>query len=235
MTETNPLADNELDENLVADYLRRHPHFLSHHPDVLTAQQIPHQPGRGVASLVERQVRLLRERNEALDERLTELLQAARENERVAGRLVELACNLLEADSLDAVLALVRDTLLSEFSADVVWIRLLDRDGAAASRDPARFIRPDAPELAPFAEILEHGQPQCGGITPQALADLYPGDTSVTPASAAVVPLTAGNPLGLVILGSVSDGHFHPEMGTHFLGQLGALVTAAVASHGGER
>jgi len=233
MTETKPLADGELDAAAVADYLQRHPDFLSRHPDVLTAQQVPHRPGRGVASLIERQVRLLRERNEHLEGRLAELLRAARENERVGARLVELACSLLEADSLDAVLALVRDTLLAEFSADVVWIRLIDREeGAAAARDPERFVMPEAGELAAFDDCLRHGQPQCGGIDEQALARIFaPDEPAAAPASAAVVPLTAGRPLGIVVMGSHEPGHFHPDMGTHFLAQLGALVTAAVARH----
>lgn len=233
MTETKPLADGELDASAVADFLQRQPEFLSQHPDVLAAQHVPHRPGHGVTSLIERQVQVLRERNEQLEARLAEILRAGRENERVGNRLIELACSLLEADSLDAVIALVRDTLLGEFSADVVWIRLLDRDGGdAAERDPERFIVPDAPEIAGLADCLSSGQPQCGRIDPDTLARIFaPGDPAQAPASAAVIPLTAARPLGLMVLGSHQPDHFHPAAGTHFLGQLGALVTAAVTGH----
>lgn len=231
MTRSDPLTSDVPDAASVAAYLRRNPDFLAHHPDVLAALRVPHEPGPGVASLVERQVQALREHNERLERRLGTLLQTARENERVGNSLVGLGRGLLEADSLDAVLALVRDTLLNELSADFVWIRLIDSaDGQRAARDPGRFILPDAAELEPFADCLEGGRPVCGGLEHAHIAALC-GVDGAELGSAAVVPLVAGRPSGVVVLGSRDGRHFHPDMGTHFLAQLGELVTSGVNRH----
>jgi len=232
MTETDSLATGEPDAEAVAAFLRRYPEFLARHPDVLATVRVPHQPGGGAVSLLERQLRLLRERNQQLEQRLAGLLETARENERLGIRLLGLARGLLEADSLDAALALVRDVLLNEFRADAVRIRLID-GGAAGARsafDRARFLAPGAAELTHFADCLETGEPVCGGIELERMAALF-GEDAASLASAAVVPLVAGRPLGLVGLASRDGAHFHPDMGTLFLTQLGEIVTAGVQRH----
>ncbi len=231
MSETDPIRPDEPDEAAVVEYLRRYPEFLAQHPEVLAVVRVPHQPGGGATSLVERQVRLLREQNERLERQLADLLYTARDNERVGRRLLGLGRGLLEADSLDAVLALVRDALLNEFSADRVWIRLIDAGHERrAGLDPERFLLPDDPVLAPFGDCLESGEPVCGGFDLADIAALT-GEPTDDLASAAVVPLTAGHPVGLVVLGSTDARHFHSDMGTHFLRQLGELVSTGVSRH----
>lgn len=231
MSEIEPVRSDEPDEAAVVEYLRRYPEFLAQHPEVLAVVRVPHRPGGGATSLVERQVKLLREQNERLERQLGELLYTARDNERVGRRLLGLGRGLLEADSLDAVLALVREALLNEFSADRVWIRLIDPGYERhAGLDPERFLRPDDPVLAPFGQCLDSGEPVCGGIERNDIAALT-GESADDLASAAVVPLNGGHPVGLVVLGSTDARHFHPDMGTHFLRQLGELVSTGVTRH----
>jgi len=231
MTDPDAVSENRLDESTVADYLRQHPDFLARHPDVLADVRVPHDPGAGVVSLIERQVSVLRERNQRLESRLGELLQTARDNERVGARLLTLGRGLLEAESLDGVVALVRETLLSEFAADEVIIRLIDtEDGHHAEGDAERFVRAGHPAIAPFDDFLRRGEPVCGDVTQQQRDALY-GETADEIGSSALVPLRSGRALGLIGLASRDPGHFHSAMGTLFLAQLGELVSAGVAAH----
>ncbi len=231
MTDPDAVGSSVLDENDVAEYLRQHPDFLARHSELLAGLRIPHNPGTGAVSLIERQIVVLRERNQRLEARLSELLQTARDNERVGTRLLALGRGLLEADSLDGVIALVRDTLLSEFAADEVVIRLIDtEDGHHATRDPGRFVRPGDPAIAAFDDFLRRGEPVCGEVTRQQQEALF-GEDVTPPGSCALVPLRSGRALGLIGLASRDTGHFHAGMGTHFLAQLGELVSAGVAAH----
>ncbi len=214
----------ELDDETVAEYLRANPDFLERHEDVLTALDIPHRPGPGAISLIERQVAALRQRNERLERKLAELMRTARENERVGGRLLALGRGLLEAESLDGVLALVRDALLTEFAADEAVIVLIDSDGPA----DGHFLAADDAIAQAFAGILEHGHPICGRLGDEQQAALF-GERTERIASAAVVPLRAGSISGLIGLGSHDPEHFTPDMGTLFLEQLGELVSAGIA------
>lgn len=228
---TGGLATASLDEDTVAEYLRQNPDLLARHPELLADLRVPHRPGGGAVSLIERQVELLRERNGRLERRLSDLLRAARDNERLGVRLLALGRGLVEADSLDAVLALVRDALLNEFAADEVAIRLIDTDdGGRAEREPERFVRPGDPAIAAFDDFLRRGEPVCGEVTDQQQQALF-GPRTEDMGSSALVPLRTGRALGLIGLGSTDPGHFHPDMGTLFLGQLGELVSAGVARH----
>ena len=218
-----------LDEERVAAFLRDHPDFLSRRPELLAALEVPHRTG--AVSLIERQVSILRQRNERLEERLTALMRTARDNERVGARLLALGRGLLDADSLDAVLALVRDMLLNEFAADEVTVRLIDtEDGTRAARHPARFAHPHDPELEVFSDLLRQAQPICGDVTAQQQSALF-GNRAERIGSCALVPLRAGRALGVVGLASTDPGQFRADMGTLFLGQLGELVSAGVACH----
>lgn len=231
MTDPDAVSETPVDESAVADFLRRHPDFLARHPDLLAEVRVPHDPGAGVVSLIERQVSVLRERNLRLESRLGELLQTARDNERVGARLLALGRGLLESESLDGVVALVRETLLSEFAADEVVIRLIDtEDGHHAERDPERFVRPGDATIAPFDDFLRRGEPVCGDVTRQQRDALH-GDAADQIGSSALVPLRSGRALGLIGLASRDSGHFHAAMGTLFLAQLGELVSAGVAAH----
>lgn len=214
----------ELDDETVAEYLRAHPDFLERHEDVLVALDIPHRPGPGAVSLIERQVAALRERNERLERKLAELMRTARDNERVGAQLLTLGRGLLEADSLDGVLALVRDSLLTEFAADEAVVVLID--GHAPS--DGHFVAADAAVAQVFAGVLERGGPVCGRLSDEQQTALF-GERAEHIASAAVAPLRAGRVSGLIGLGSHESGHFTPDMGTLFLEQLGELVSAGIA------
>ena len=70
----------ELDENTVAAYLRAHPDFLARYPELLETLELQHASGSAI-SLIERQVEILRGRSQRLEDRLSNLLEAARDNE----------------------------------------------------------------------------------------------------------------------------------------------------------
>lgn len=213
----------DIDEQALAEYLRAHPDFFVRHPELVETLHIPH-PTRGAVSLTERLIERLRERNRRLERKLAELVEVARENERLSAHLQRLAVGLLRADSLDSTLATARELLCNEFQADLVALLLIDHD----RRLQAPYaVAPDTPKLAEFRSVLDGRRPYCGRLTPPQATWLFgPGGEGV--ASAAVVPLHGTRPLGLLALGSADAHRFHPSMGTLFLGYLGDLLAAAI-------
>ena len=71
-----------LDPKDVEAFLRAHPNFLQDRPGLLAVLNLPHG-GEGAVSLVERQVSVLRERNIASRQKLAELSDIGRENDRL--------------------------------------------------------------------------------------------------------------------------------------------------------
>src|SRR5699024_10735441 len=85
-----PSVDATLDEAAVVEYLQQHVDFLRRHPDVLAEQAVSHDSG-AAASLIERQVGVLRDSNRQLQARLNELVDMARDNEQRVTRLNSIA------------------------------------------------------------------------------------------------------------------------------------------------
>ena len=114
----------ELSEEAVASYLRNHPDFFDRHIGLLEILNVPHPSGTAV-SLVERQLALLREKNQRLAEQLDDLLQIARENDTLNQRMHQLTLSLLDARSVEDMLACLDWGLHQYFQTDFVAVRIL--------------------------------------------------------------------------------------------------------------
>lgn len=207
-------ADDDI-EVIVIDYLLQNSLFFEQHPDLLAELRIPHPSGAAV-SLLEHQVRVLRERNRNLQSRLDELLDVARDNDRLAERMHRLTLELMGAKSLDGVLFCLKDELRSNFDCDAVEIRLLGEG------EPSQgWVELSPGEQKMFSRILKEPRPICGRLPRDQLQFLF-GDTAMAIGSAALVPLADTRLIGFLALGSYRTDRFHPGMGTVFLRQLGA-------------
>lgn len=215
-----------LTDALVEAYLRDHPDFFERHPSVLDVLHVPH-PAGGSISLIERQVRVLRDKHRALEQRLGELVEHARENERVGGHLHRLACTLMQAEDIDAVLALTQEALRDEVQAELVSIRLIGAEHGELHRLPAA-------DLGAFEDLFGRGRPQCGRLPRPALEALFGAEAEAEGiGSAILMPLaTGGERIGVLGLGSRSAERFLPDMGIYFLTHLGELLTASIRYHG---
>jgi uncharacterized protein YigA (DUF484 family) len=208
-------ADDETIEASVVDYLSRNLRFFEQHPDLLAQLRIPHASGSAV-SLLEHQVRVLRERNQNLQDRLDELLEVARDNDRLAERMHRLTLELMDATSVDGILFCLKDELRGSFDCDAVTVRLLGRG------DPAQgWVELSMAERKLFSQVLKEPRPMCGRLPRDQLQFLF-GDTATAIGSAALVPLADNGLIGLLAMGSYRTDRFHPGMGTVFLRQLGA-------------
>jgi uncharacterized protein YigA (DUF484 family) len=218
-----------LDEKAVADYLRENPDFFQSNTSLLAMLRIPHACGTAV-SLVEHQVKVLRDQNRQLKRKLMDLVQVARENNRLSERMHQLTLGLVGAGTLEALLDTLREHLQGEFSADTVTIRLAGLLEARARECGVEPFSADAPELEHFESFYKTCKPQCGRFKPEQLAYLF-GDQAPAVGSAAVIPLGAGGSAGLLAIGSQETNRFHPGMGTLFLTHLGELLDSLLGEY----
>ncbi len=218
-------APDTLSEERIAEYLHAHPDFFQRHEDLLARLQLPHA-ARGAVSLVERQIELLRGRQQAAERKLVELVKIARENEELSGRLHRFSMTLIECDSLDDVLATARDQMLQTFRADFVNLSLFTRLARASSLHDVSLE--ETRQL--FPRPFESGRPQCGGMNAEQLQYLFGADADEVK-SAAFVPLLGMKPVGFLALGSYQPTRFYPGMGTLFLGYLGEVLSRAIQHH----
>jgi len=227
-----------VDERAVIAYLRTHPEFFERNSSLLTNLRVPHQSGAAV-SLLEYQVQVLRDQRKRLEDKLHELVEVARDNNRLNERMHALTLSLMEADGLEEVLLAVQDTLRSDFLADVTALRLFTAPNRGPQADVAAvsdgftnvvLTQRGDPELSFFGKILRGAKPMCGRLKREQLEYLF-ADRADEVASAALIPLGRGGELGMLAVGSFDRQRYHAGMGTVFLKYLGELISGALRPH----
>lgn len=223
---TAEVATPALDEAAVLAYLQAHPDLLSRHPEVLEQVELRHRAGSAV-SLMERQVDLLRARNEQLQSRLSRLTDAARDNEGRAGNVHRLARTLIRAPSMAAVAAGLRQVLREEFDIPEVFIGLNSAYYKRNDIDGLTPIEPDSKIARAFENFFRTRLIECGPIGEAKAKLLFPRAATL-PLSAAVVPLEKEKYLGMLAFGAADAERFQPRQGKLFLEMIAELVAAAV-------
>jgi uncharacterized protein YigA (DUF484 family) len=221
-----PLSDSS-----VADYLQNYPDFFERNSPLLAKLRLPHLRDAGATvSLVERQVEVLRERNQTLERKLKELVDVARANDALADRIHRLSQRLIKAHGLEPTIVAVESSLRDDFDAmESVLVLFLDA-ARPLEATVGRFLRaadPAAAEIKSFESLLHGGKPRCGQIR-DAQRDYLFGAGAARIGSVAVTPLGPKGALGLLAIGAVDAGRFHPGMSTEFLSRIGELVGFAL-------
>jgi uncharacterized protein YigA (DUF484 family) len=207
-------------EEQIADYLIAHPDFFDRHPNALAAIDIPHPTGDAV-SLIERQVRTLRDQSARYRQQLEGLVGVARENDALARRLHRLTLALIETHSFDEVLNTLQDELREQFRADAVEMKLF------ASEQLEAHAHEPGPAL--FGDFLKRGRPNCGQLDKHKLEYLF-GPQAGETGSAALIPLSAPPLAGVLAIGSRDPDRFHEGKSVDFLQRLAEVVSAKLQS-----
>jgi uncharacterized protein YigA (DUF484 family) len=212
----------QTDEARVIQYLQQNPAVLMAYPEVFSSLEIPHKTD-GAISLVERQIKLLREKNYSLKSKIEELVGIARDNEELNRRFHRLALELMNADQLHDILALVQDQVQTFFYTDFVCFRFLPGVNDAGNIIDGLVLDADSGIVDSVNPWIKARQPVCGRQDEKINRELFGADMHI--GSSALIPLYHTQDLGLLCLGSVSADRFGLSMGTIFLQQLGELVS----------
>ena len=215
----------------VADFLQAYPDFFERHSSLLTKLRLPHLRDSGATvSLVERQVEVLRERNQTLERKLKELVDVARANDTLADRIHRLSQRLIQARTLLDTINAIETSLREDFEAmHSVLVLFLDEARTLESQT-GRFMRAAAAaddDIRSFETLLSSAKPRCGQIRDSQRDYLF-GKDSVEIGSVALTPLGVKGSLGLLAIGASDAERFHPAMSTEFLSRIGELVTYAL-------
>jgi uncharacterized protein YigA (DUF484 family) len=218
-----------LDDASVAEYLQASPDFFERNGALLAKLRLPHlRDAKSTVSLVERQVEVLRERNQSLERKLKELVDVARANDLLAERIHRLSQRLIRALTLKDTIHALEASLREDFDArNSVLVLFLEQ---ARGLDAGRFLKAadaaDA-ELRSFESLLQSGKPRCGQVR-DGQRDFLFGQDSVEIGSVALTPLGTHGAVGVLAIGASDADRFHPGMSTEFLTRIGELAANAL-------
>lgn len=234
-----------LNDEKVAQYLQANPDFFQHHENLLEALSVPHTNTGIATSLIERQVRLLRNQKNELDNQLKNLIQAARNNEQIINRMQRFTLDIIHAHSIEDIIILCQEEMHNNFNADYVGIKLIrhnDTDNAsstgntnsnkntAATINDAIFVSRDNALLQSFKSLFKNRKPICGRITHKQQQLMFP-DHAENIRSAVLAPLQNTENIGIIALGSNDELRFQAGMGTLFISHLAEIITASLNRH----
>ncbi len=221
-TTAKPQTADQSEESKVIEYLQKNPELLMTYPKIFSELSIPHETG-GAVSLVERQLKILREDNKKLKKNFDGLINIARDNEELNQRFHRLALELISAEQLHEVLAMVQNQVQTFFYTDFVCFKFLPGLSDGDRQLDAHYLDTDSGIVETVTPWLEKREPVCGQQNDKVNRALFGDDIKIE--SSALVPLYHTTDLGLLCLGSVSKERFNKAMGTIFLQQLGELVS----------
>ena len=207
----------------VAEFLKRNPGFFEQNVDILTNLQIPHPHGGRAVSIGERQLLALREKSKILEDKLHELIQFGEENDALSAKVHRLACRVIEAPSLDAVLDTLYLDLLDHFAVPHVAVRLWN---VAEENPDTKEFAAVAVEMRQFVEQMS--APYCGQHAVYE-SQAWFGEAAAHLKSFALMPLARDELcFGVVALASEDPKRFYAEMGTLYLARIGELLSHAL-------
>src|SRR6202140_5657238 len=162
------IKHESLNDTSVAEYLQTYPDFFERNSPLLIKLRLPHLRDAGATvSLVERQVEVLRERNQSLERKLKELVEVARANDALADRIHRLSQRLIRAHTLLETINAVEASLREDFDAMHSVLVLFLEQAPALEPEAGRFLRsgtPGGPDIKSFESLLQSGKPRCGQV-----------------------------------------------------------------------
>lgn len=205
----------------VSAFLSANPEFFLQHTKLLHGLKLPHDSGNAV-SLIEKQVSVLRDKNVELRNRLTNLVDNARENDLLFDKTRRLVLALLEAQELGDFVDALLYSLDSDFQVQFSSLVIFD-DTLTGAIGPARIYNPTQAAKS-FPKLWRLSKSVCGQLPREDLRELFPKHIQVI-ASAAITPLNShGTPIGLLAVGNRDPEYYRSSMGTLFLGYIGEIV-----------
>ena len=221
--------DHDAVEQMVVGYLASNPQFLSRHPQLARELRVEHGC-EGAVSLVEYQLRALRGELDERQAQLSSLLENARHNEEVAMRLHELVLNLLDAEALDELLTRLYQGLENGLGAERIALRVYGAPREAHNHGLAEFVGPAMPLSGALRRVLSTRRPCCGDAKEFDVGELF-GDAAHDIGSLCVVPFDCAGHASFLAIASRNQRRYHRGLGTHYLRQLGDVLSRLIGSH----
>jgi len=212
MTSDNNTQQSQLSSNDLAGFLQDNPNIFQQHPELLELVNL--SDSRGTASLLERQVAMLKERLKQAQSKQSEFFEVARENEQISDNFSEIVVGMIGFTNLSEFATKFPAQLRNTFSIDEVSFKTVQ----SVERKPS-----DKQSYDDTVRRLTNQRAVCDNRWPSGIMNLFFSDSIK---SAALVPMrtqTSDAPLGVLALGSTDSERYTNDLGTAHLDKLGLM------------
>lgn len=224
----NETSSKQGDDNITADqvahYLRKHPDFFINRDSLLEEITLPHESGKAI-SLLERQVKILRERSIESRHTLNSLMENAKYNDQLFSVTRTLILALLMEDDISQVASATEANLNTQPGIDASSVILFETDylkNVENTRlEPADFLQ------ASFPTLLRNRKTICKAVDKETASFLFPHRSSGI-RSVALCPIGRERMLGVLAIGNKAQDYFNSELDTLFLDFIGEVLESII-------
>ena len=215
-------VQNTFKQSDLIEFLQDNPNIFQQHPELL--ELVTLVDSRGTASLLERQVAMLKERLRQFQSQQSEFVEVARENEQISNSFSDVICQLISYKNLSEFAAEFPKALRSTFSIDRVSFKTIK----SAERSEL-----DQKAYNDTLRRLTNNRAVCDNRWPSNIMDLFfSGSEGSNIASAALIPMRSNessNVIGVLALGSIDAQRYTNDLGTAHLDRLGLMSGICLA------
>lgn len=220
MTETKQQITQESDLGIaeLVSYLEANPNIFQQHPELL--ELVTLSDSRGTASLLERQVSMLKERLGQQQSKQSEFFQVARENEQISDAFTKIICQLIGFTNLSEFASEFPQSLRKTFAIDEVSFKTPQAVSKRAT---------DSEAYDDSIRRLTNQRAVCDDRWPSNIMALFFGKSIK---SAALIPMRIPDqkePIGILALGSTDAERYTNDLGTAHLDRLGLMSGICLA------
>jgi len=219
--------NNSTEQQLVRDYLIKHPSFLQENPDIFEAINISHNSGKAI-SLVERQIVVMRDRNKAMSSQVNQMVHSAKENALLMEKTNRLILDLVKADDLKTLVDTLATSLKNDFTTEFFSLCLFDNDSIPSNTQANVVSEDDAKSR--IGGILLAKKAVSGVIREEEIALLF-GQPADSIGSVIALPLKQKTTFGVLAFGHRDANFYSREIGTVFIDYIGDLLNELIPKH----
>lgn len=208
----------------VAQYLHENPDFFINRDSLLAEITLPHESGKAI-SLLERQVKILRERSIESRHNLNILMENAKYNDQLFNVTRTLILALLMENDVSQIASATEANLNTQPGIDASSVILFSADdlhNVENTRiESADFLQKDFPTLIRDRKTI------CKSIEKETANFLFPHRVTGV-RSVALCPIGRERMLGVLAVGNKSQDYFNPDLDTLFLDFIGEVLESII-------
>ena len=209
--------------NQIAEYLQDHLDFFVQYPELVQELSLPTDSGDAI-SLVEFQVRRLRDHIRQLEKENDHMIETARINSVLFEKTRSLVLSLLDAQDLADLAIVLDEKLANGFDIPVVRLLLSDQFNIVDGLSLIQAVEAESlEEGGKLAQTVSDEAPSIGRLTRNHRTALF-GKDADTIESSATLALVRGHTYGLLALGHPDPAHFQSNQDTLFLDHIGEAL-----------
>ncbi|MDT8429092.1 MAG: DUF484 family protein [Pseudomonadales bacterium] len=213
----------------VSDFLKANPDFFLSQDELLAEITLPHERGQAI-SLLERQVRILRERSVESRHTLNKLIENARYNDQLFSVTRNLVLTLLGETEIADITRVTEVNLATQPGIDACCVILFD-DSQLSGKTGGRVENRNNIS-SQFPDFFNGAKTHCMNINKNQAAYLFPHESRQV-RSVALCPIGRNPGRGVLVIGNQARDYFNSDLDTLFLDFIGEVLDSLLQSHAG--